>query len=97
MSLIALVPDHNTLERLKRLKIILSPEEEEAALTATDHVIWAGRYGVPKVPGKHEASEDISSCISEWQKYVDPLNSLFDRLYKEYKARAWQDFSTILG
>lgn len=42
---------HNTLGRLKRLKTTLSPEEEEAALIATDHVIWAGRYGIPKVPG----------------------------------------------
>lgn len=91
------VVDHNTLERLKRLGVILSPEEEEAVLIADDHVVWAGKYGVPKEPGEHKASEGMSIYIKDWQEYVGPLNSLFDRLYNEYKEKACCYFNIILG
>jgi hypothetical protein len=91
------VVGHNTLERLNWLEVILSPEEEEAVLIAADHVVWAGKYGVPRDPGKHEASEGMSISVKDWQKYVDPLSSLFDRLYNEYRERACRYFNLIIG
>jgi hypothetical protein len=91
------VGDHKTLERLDRLKISLSPEEKEAVQIAVDHVIWAGRYGIPKIPGEHEASEDMSAYIVEWRKYADALNPLFNRLHSEYRERAFRYFRSILG
>lgn len=90
------VNDHNTLARLQRLKISLSPEESEAVQIAVDHVIWAGKYGVPMRPG-HYVSEDMPSVIKEWQKYADILNPLFKRLYKEFNERAYRYFGNILG
>lgn len=88
--------DHNTLKRLDRL-VSLSPEEREAVEITDDHVIWAGKYGVPKCPGQHQASEDMPTSIAEWRKYADALKPLFDRLYKEYRERAFLYFGSILG
>ncbi|MGZ6387328.1 MAG: hypothetical protein ACXWOL_18110 [Ktedonobacteraceae bacterium] len=88
---------HNTLERLDRLKISLIPEEREAVEITDEHVIWAGKYGVPKSPGQHQASEDMPTSIAEWRKYAGTLKPLFDRLYKEYRERAFLYFGSILG
>src|SRR5271157_5044028 len=89
--------DHNTLKRLDWLEISLSQEEQEAVEITDDHVIWAGKYGVPKSPGQHKASEDMPTSIAEWRKYADALQPLFDRLYKEYRERAFLYFGLILG
>jgi len=87
---------HETLERLDRLEISLDPDEREAVQIAVDHVIWAGRYGIPMNPGKH-ASDDMPDVIKERRKYADALKPLFDRLYKKYRERAFLYFGSVLG
>ena len=90
------VNDHKTLERLKRLKISLSPEENDAVQIGVDHVIWAGKYGVPMKPGNY-VSESMPGVVKEWRKYADILDPLFDRLYREYRERAYRYFGKISG
>jgi hypothetical protein len=91
------VGDHNTKGRLERLGIIPKPEEEEAVQIALDCVIWGGKYCVPMRPGEHKALEGMPAVIKERQKYADPLNAFFDRLYREFKERAFRYFEMILG
>ena len=88
---------HRTLERMDRLEISLSQEEREAVKITDDHVIWAGKYGVPKSPGQYQASEGMPTSIAEWRKYAEALRPLFDRLYEEFRVRALRDFNMILG
>jgi len=89
------ISDHETLKRLDRLKISLSPEERDAVQIAVDHVKWAGTYGVPKKPGEHFASEDMPIVIKERRKYADALNPLFNRLCSEFREKAFRYFGTI--
>jgi hypothetical protein len=80
-----IVVDHDAnMCRLKHIAkhfhIKISRDEYEAAKLAIDHVIWAGKYGVPKDPKCRDSTEEMSPSVPEWQRSANVLNPLFNKI-----------------
>lgn len=80
--------DHD--EKLNRLKHVVktlnipfNEYEEDAAILAVDHVLWVGKYPIPKESGKDDYTKRMLKDNLVRQKCADVLDSLFLKLERK--------------